>query len=211
MDGFTVSIIVIPLLMALGISLAIPVTSYVLGALGVQRIAQRRGAPALWRAWVPIARQQLLGELADWMPEKQLACRKYSWRKWYPIAAAILIGGTAVMLLITVTMWIVPLFSALLQMTVIGEAAVERLIRQLAPIQLICTMLSLLLSAVQIGYRVLEGFILYPVYCRYMKKAAMVFSICGSVFGIHSFFLFAIRNRMEEPVSPVYTTYTSVR
>ena len=61
-----------------------------------------------------------------------------------------------------------------------------------------------------IAYLVLEAFILYPVYCRYMKKAAMAFSICGAIFCIHSFFLFAIRSRMEEPVPPVYTTYTNV-
>ena len=51
------------------IPLGILITSYVLGALGVQKIAQRRGAQGLWRAWVPIARQQLLGELSDSMPE----------------------------------------------------------------------------------------------------------------------------------------------
>ena len=193
------------------IPLGILITSYVLGALGVQKIAQRRGAPALWRAWVPVARQQLLGELSDSMPEKQPFCRKYPWRKWYPIAAAILIGAAALMLLITVALWIVPLFRALLQMPMIGEEAIERLMVRMAPIQMICTMLSLLLSAAQIGYRVLEAFILYPVYCRYMKKGAMAFSICGAIFSIHSFFLFAIRNRMEEPVPPVYTTYTNVR
>lgn len=209
MDGAIQLLITLFLLIML-IPLGILITSYVLGGLGVQKIAQRRGAPALWRAWVPVARQQLLGELSDSMPEKQPFCRKYSWRKWYPIAGAILIGATAVMLLITVTLWFVPLFGGLLQMAVLGEEAVERLMMQLMPIQMICTMLSLLLSAAQIAYRVLEAFILYPVYCRYMKKAAMAFSICGAIFCIHSFFLFAIRNRMEEPVPPVYTTYTNV-
>ena len=116
------------------IPLGILITSYVLGALGVQKIAQRRGAQGLWRAWVPIARQQLLGELSDSMPEKQPFCRKYPWRKWYPIAAAILIGAAALMLLITVALWIVPLFRALLQMPMIGEEAIERLMVRMAPI-----------------------------------------------------------------------------
>ena len=146
MDGAIQLLITLFLLIML-IPLGILITSYVLGGLGVQKIAQRRGTPALWRAWVPVARQQLLGELSDSMPEKQPFCRKYSWRKWYPIAGAILIGATAVMLLITVTLWFVPLFGGLLQMAVLGEEAVERLMMQLMPIQLICTMLSLLLFA----------------------------------------------------------------
>ena len=114
MDGAIQLLITLFLLIML-IPLGVLITSYVLGALGVQKIAQRRGTPALWRAWVPVARQQLLGELSDSMPEKQPFCRKYSWRKWYPIAGAILIGATAVMLLITVTLWFVPLFGGLLR------------------------------------------------------------------------------------------------
>lgn len=202
MNPSVIFISVIPFFIVLGIFLALPITSYILGAIGVQKIAQRRGAQGLWRAWVPIARQQLLGELSDWMPEKQPACRKYSWRKWYPLAIAVIIGGEVLLTILSIMLYLIPLVQTI---ALYGTADSEQLWSAVFPAQLMLSMFSLLLSAVQIGYRVLEGFILYPVYMRYARKGAMALAICGSIFGIHSFFLFAIRNRMEEPIFPAYT------
>ena len=59
--GFLVAIVIVLMLVALAISVA----SYVLGAIGLYRIAKRRGIHHAWLAWIPVGNSWLLGSVSD--------------------------------------------------------------------------------------------------------------------------------------------------
>lgn len=59
--GIFVAILIVFLLVVLAISVA----SYVLGAMGLHRIAKRRGIHHAWLAWIPVANSWLLGSVSD--------------------------------------------------------------------------------------------------------------------------------------------------
>lgn len=59
--GVVLALIVIFALVALVVS----VTSYVLSAIGLYRIAKRRGIHHAWLAWIPVANSWLLGSVSD--------------------------------------------------------------------------------------------------------------------------------------------------
>ena len=59
--GFFVAILILFLLVVLAISVA----SYVLGAIGLYRIAKRRGIHHAWLAWIPVGNSWLLGSVSD--------------------------------------------------------------------------------------------------------------------------------------------------
>ena len=59
--GAVVAILLIVLLLALAFS----IISYVLSAVGLYRIAKRRGIHHAWLAWVPVGNSWLLGSISD--------------------------------------------------------------------------------------------------------------------------------------------------
>ena len=63
MIGFGMVTAVILILILLAIAFA--VVSYVLGAVGMYRIAKRRGIHHAWLAWVPVGSSWLLGSISD--------------------------------------------------------------------------------------------------------------------------------------------------
>ena len=59
--GAVVAVLLIVLLLALAFS----IVSYVLSAVGIYRIAKRRGIHHAWLAWVPVGNSWLLGSISD--------------------------------------------------------------------------------------------------------------------------------------------------
>ena len=64
MNGFG-GIVTAILLILMLLSLAFAIVSYVLSAVGMYRIAKRRGIHHAWLAWVPVGNSWLLGSISD--------------------------------------------------------------------------------------------------------------------------------------------------
>ena len=68
MAGFSIvllNLVGAVLLGILGVLAAVWLAGYILGSLGLSRMAQNAGMPRPWLAWIPIARDYLLGGLCD--------------------------------------------------------------------------------------------------------------------------------------------------
>ena len=70
------------------ISYAVSIALYVLQALGLYAIAQRRGIARAWLAWVPIGNLWLLASIADDFKQKTRG-KKRKLRYWLPSLAAV--------------------------------------------------------------------------------------------------------------------------
>ena len=66
---------------------------------------------------------------------------------------------------------------------------------------------AFLINGTMIASRVFASIALYPVYREYcLPGTSLAFAVCGGIFGLHSIFLFAIRNKQPLAAAPRYYT-----
>ena len=159
---------------------------YVLGAIGLGGIAQKRGIRNWGLAWVPIGNAWILGSVADHY-ERVARQREKKQR----IALLVL---NLVMLLLIACVTIVSAslaFRAAASGTALSDSAVMSYV-------LIIILLALALVGVSIACAVLTYIAYYKVYLSCSPENATLFLVLGILFNLlNPIFLFAVRNRMN--------------
>lgn len=187
-------------------SLAFGVASYVLTALAIQTMAQRRGLNKPWLAWIPVVNCWLLGSLSDqyrYVVKRENTSRR-KWLLGLRIALAVLI--TAIVVLVIVTA------AGAIHVAGYGAREQEILSNIMGPILGIAGV-SLPLAAVSIAYAVIRYMALYDVYKSMDPANCVIFLVLSILFNVtEPFFLFFSRHKdngmppRRQP-EPAYTAY----
>ena len=91
-DPFTVVASFLP--PAILVCLVVQLVLYLLGSAGLYAMANNTGMKNPWTAWIPIARDHLLGSLADLPPEK-IHAQRLAYRFKRNLSAAVGAVGSA--------------------------------------------------------------------------------------------------------------------
>lgn len=181
--------VLIAAIVVLVITIGISVTIYIIGALGVQTLAKRRGMDKAWLAWLPVGQEYLLGKMADDINLEEPPFKRWNWKIWYSVAA----GAYLLFQFIDLGVQLSALPGAL-EYALLTNNPVS-VLELMNTGSILTTITSGLASLVSLALAVIGGLLLYRVYKRYNPGAAIAFAICGSLFGLHWLFLFLIRNK----------------
>ncbi len=169
---------------------------YVLGALGAYTVAKHRGIQNAWLAWLPVGISYVYGALSDDVVSLRGIPKKYHSRVLLPALDGCAAGGIVLLFAVMVSVFysVMPLSNA---------AASAAPFVQLPFMMLF----ALLINGTMIASRVFASIALYPVYREYcLPGTSLAFAVCGGIFGLHSIFLFAIRNKQPLAAAPRYYT-----
>lgn len=171
---------IITMLMMLAVALGF----YLMGAIGAYTIAKKRGYGKPYLGYIPIAKDYLLGAIADninWCYNK-----KTSFRAW------LLIGNSMC--------WLSAIFGIVL--AVIFISSNTWYISDGFNAALLISYVLLLLGST--ATTVLKYIVLYKIFNDYSPKNAVLFLVLSIFLGIYTVFLFAIRSN---PSSSAYYSY----
>lgn len=189
MDGSILTGVMAGLMAAflvLMISLGISVAIYIIGALGVQTLAKRRGMDKTWLAWLPVGQEYLLGKMADDINLEEPPFKRHNWMIWYPVVA----GAYLLFQFIDLGVQLSSLPGALEYAILTNRPeAVLELMNAGSVLSGITTGLA---SLVSLALTVVGALLMYRIYKRYNPAAAIAFTICGALFGLHWLFIFLI-------------------
>jgi len=168
-------------------SMLFGIASYVLMALALQTIAQRRGLNKPWLAWIPVANVWLLGSLSDQYRYvvKGENRSKRKWLLWLSIAKLLL------------TTAIVVLGIAVAGSVLFGGFRKESLLLQriMGPLIGIAGV-SLPMAGITLAYAVIYFMALYDLYQSLDPSNAVLYLVLSVLFPITKpFFLFFNRDR----------------
>lgn len=76
--------------------LAVLIPNYLLTSIGYSTIAKRRGVKGYWLAWIPVAKNWVIGGIADEYDQRHLGCKR-SFRIFMLIASIVNLLSTAVL------------------------------------------------------------------------------------------------------------------
>ena len=155
-DPFTVVASFLP--PAILVCLVVQLVLYLLGSAGLYAMANNTGMKNPWTAWIPIARDHLLGSLAD---RYNCSCRqkKSMLNVWLTVLSAISLPLSV--LSVVLTLILLPLFF--------------NLASPLAA--MVLYLFSLLLSVVGIAYKVFYLFSFYYLMMDYEPSRAVLYTI----------------------------------
>lgn len=181
------------MLMAMGIGMVLGVVCYVLQALSLYTMAQRRGIQKPWLAWIPLVRVWILGSISD--QYQYVVNRRVQSRRKVLLGLAIGCCGAILGYLVC----IVGMASRTLMQGEADGLAVVWL--------LIAVLFALVLFALTITYAVFVYISLYYVYKSCNPDTAVAFLVLSIVIPVTMpFFLLADRNldrgmppRRQEP------------
>lgn len=165
------------------------IAAYVLTALALYTIAQRRGIQKPWLAWIPIADSWLMGSLSD--QYRYVVCaEKRAKRK------VLLILDIVKALLKMVLMTLVVFICTQAFIGIVEEWPAEMIGRSVAGSAITAAVLLLPLLGVKIAHMVLYYMALYDVYKSLDPANSVVYLVLSIFFGITKpFFLFFNRNK----------------
>lgn len=186
-------------------SMLFGIATYVLMALALQTIAQRRGLNKPWLAWIPVVNVWLLGSLSDQYCYVVKGENK-SKRKWLLILSIV----TAVLTTAVVVLGIVVAAGAI-HFLGYGASEQELLSHIMGPVLGIAG-IALVMSGVSIAYAVIRYIALYDLFKSMDPNNCVVFLVLSILFHIEAFFLFFTRNKdggmpPRRQAEPAYTTY----
>ena len=165
------------------LAMAFSVVSYVLSAVGMYRIAKRRGIHHAWLAWVPVGCNWLLGSISDHYQyvAKQKVSRR---RKVLLTLSLIMMGATFAFAACVAAM-------AMMANSVTGEAAVA--------LPLALSVVSyLVVMGLGIAVTVVSYIAYYDLFRSCKPGNAVLFLILGVIFNVTlPFFIFFISNSDE--------------
>ncbi len=165
---------------------------YVIGAIAFYKIAKNRGYNKPWLAWIPIANDYLKGAIADDINYR--GGKTTSLRLWLLIASIVTRLGSliyaGVQLASTVSM-LADTYGAFT-----GAGGYDGLFSQTSNATIMLSLVSLLISALSIGYAVLYYIAMYRIYTDYVPRNAVLFLVLSIVFGVtEPFFVMSMRNK----------------
>lgn len=179
-----------------GFDYLVVVAVYVFCALALYTIARRRKFDRPWMAWIPVAREWLLGSLSD-QYQLRVQRRVTHRRKWLLGMQVILVSGvvmTVVQLLLVV--WNV------LDAGYNNYAGEYDLLKVWGSIGAVL-LLWLVLIAVEIARTVLFHMSLYDIYRSCDPKNATLFTVLGIFFGfLQPIFLMICKDKDEGMYAP---------
>ncbi len=76
--------------------LAVLIPNYILTGIGYSTIAKRRGVKGYWLAWIPVAKNWVIGGIADEYDQRRLGCKR-RFRVFMLIAAIVNVLSTVVL------------------------------------------------------------------------------------------------------------------
>lgn len=186
-------------------SMLFGVASYVLMALALQALAQRRGLSKPWLAWIPVVNVWLLGSLSD-QYRYVVKGENKSKRKW-------LVALSVLMAALTIAMLVLLIVAAAGAVHFLGYGANEQelLSHIMGPVLGIAGV-SLPLTGISIAYAVIRYMALYDVFKSMDPANSVVFLVLSILFRIEAFFLFFTRNKdggmpPRKQAQPAYTAY----
>lgn len=187
-------------------SMLFGIASYVMTALALYTISQRRGLNKPWLAWVPVVNVWLLGSLSD-QYRYVVKGENKSKRKWL-LALTLIIWACALVMVVVAIISIVNIASgAMYGMTE------HQLIGDSLGLVIAILGVGLPVSAASIAYAVIRFMALYDVYKSLDPNNCVVFLVLSILFQVtEPFFLFFSRNKdngmpPRKQAQPVYTAY----
>ena len=174
-----------------GILLLCGVALYVLKALGLYTVAQRREIKHTWMAWVPVLNLWTLGSLSD--QYQYVVKRRFrSNRKWLLILSAL----SAVLSIVCSGLYTGGVVSALLRLPAIGDYEELMYMLRYQPVLMTAAGVGLVLSAVNLLLTVLRWTSLYDLYASCRPEKKVLYTLISVLFPVTvPFFLFACRDK----------------
>ena len=182
-------------------SLLFGIAGYVLTALALQTLAQRRGLNKPWLAWVPVLNIWLVGSLSD-QYRYVVKGENKSKRKW-------LLGLRMISSVLTLVCIILAIVIGAGAIHFMGYNPSQReLLQQIMGPALGIAGVGIALAGISIAYAVIRYMALYDVYKSMDPANCVVFLVLSILFHVSEpFFLFFCRNkdkgmppRREQPV-----------
>lgn len=174
-----------------GIAILGSIALYVLQALGLYQIAQRRAIRHSWMSWVPVLNTWILGSLSDqynYVVHRKFRCA----RKW-------LLGldiGICVTYLVTMILGLVGMFGMLTQMTQITSPEELMKLAVAQPMYLASLVGSIVYWVVAIAGIVVNFVCLHNLYASCQPKNKTVYTVFSILFPVTiPIFVFVCRNK----------------
>lgn len=205
--GVLVGILVVFAIVYL-LTIGLSIVSYVLQALGIYTIANRRGIKHPWMAWVPVLNLWTLGSISDQY--------QYVTQGLIRNRRKLLIGlqiGAAVLWLVSVGLYVGMFANIIAQIPAMEHMDESQMLRLFSP-AIGMTLVSFAMSAVGIVSAVFMYICSYNLFASCQPKNKTLFLVLSIIFPVtYAFFVFACRNkdlgmpprRDAAPQQPVYT------
>ncbi len=159
---------------------------YILHALGLYTIANRRGIHHPWLAWVPLGNVWILGSISD--QYRYVARGQVKNRRKVLLAIAIIV----IVIALAVSVLAIVLMVNAINAEITG-ASIDAQIMPLAIGMLICSLVIMALSVIDL---VIEYMCYYDLFVSCTPDNGVVFLVLGIVFSfLLPFFVFAVRKK----------------
>lgn len=198
MDGASIIAVLMALILSLVLTLGVTAAIYIIGALGVKKLADRRNMKNSWLAWLPVGQEYLLGKMSDDISAEEPPFKKHGWMIWYPVIAGAYLLFSFIDLIVQLLS--LPDIMRVAMYASSPEALLALLDNSGAGVFSVAT--SGLVSLASLALTVVGAILMYRIYKRYSPGAAIAFTVCGALFGLHWLFIFIIRKKL-----PMYAHY----
>ncbi len=186
------NILMVSIAAAAGIGALFGLAVYILNAVAFYALAKNRGYNRPWLAWIPIASDYLKGAIADDINYRNGKSSKL--RVWLLIASIVAKVGVSVYGVFQ------SLYSINMMRSLFGSmgnmGGYAQFFNQSTELSLILSLVSLLFSALTIGYAVFYYITMYRVFMDYVPTNAVLFLVLSIIFNIvEPFLALSIRNK----------------
>ena len=190
------------------LSIGLGIASYILHALGLYTIAQRRGIKHPWMAWVPVLNLWTLGSISDQY--------QYVTQGLIRNRRKLLIGlqiGVVVLWIISFCLYIGMFVNIIAQIPAMEHMDESQMVKLFSP-AIGMMVVSFAMSAVGIVTTVFTYICAYNLFASCQPKNKTLFLVLSIIFPVvYAFFVFACRNKDlgmpprkdAAPQQPVYT------
>jgi len=181
----------IPAIISAVPSFAVSIGTYVLTALALYTVAQRRGLKNPWLAWIPVANAWILGSISD--QYRYVAKREYRSKRKILLVLAIasVVCGIAMSVLGVAT-------AVGAVKGVMRSVTDERLLEMILGPVIGILGLSVPMAGISIAFVIIRFMALYDIYTSLDPRNAVMYLVLSIIFKItEPFFLFFNRNRDE--------------
>lgn len=172
-------------------SFAVSIGTYILTALALYTVAQRRGLKNPWLAWIPVANAWILGSLSD--QYRYVAKREYRSKR------KILLTLSVLSVVCGIAMSILGVATAVGAVKgVMHSVSEERLLEMILGPVIGILGLSVPMAGISIAFVIIRFMALYDIYTSLDPRNAVMYLVLSIIFKItEPFFLFFNRNRDE--------------
>ncbi|MBE6975190.1 MAG: hypothetical protein E7436_06835 [Ruminococcaceae bacterium] len=181
-------------------SVIIPLVTYILTALALYTIANRRNIAHPWLAWIPVAQVWILGSISD--QYQGLANERHTNRRKWLVALEIMSFALAVVMVVSALGMII----ALVEAGYNGYENTEDWVGALSGIGTVM-LVALLICGGSVAKLILQYMSMYDLYRSCEPTNATLFLVLNIIFGItQPILLMVVRNKdngMPRPADPI--------